>query len=261
MPSEGIENRKAVLNAIRDAEPAASASEIAEEVGLSKVAVRKHLTELKERPNVQSREIGQVPVYWTETEIDLTFEQDEPNVEIGFVVGEDEVGDKVQSQIDNVAEWAEDKFVGLQTAPETAIHPNDGPTEPGDEIQLHVTGIPGHWNDFGSRSRAENGRDQLAYEECSSSEADVLLTGTVYSKPTVPIEHTPYPDDYDLEERAQLSPWLFEPVNDAAFLKDVSVDWISPLEYPREVAGIPPEWDEMQSEDEGQLQSSEENDE
>jgi len=71
-----------------------------------------------------------------------------------------------------------------------------------------------------------------------------LISGELYEKPTVPIEHTDYPDDYDLELNigvkdiekdgttafvvAGMKNYLVRPCNDAVFLKDVSVDWISP---------------------------------
>ena len=139
----------------------------------------------------------------------------------------------------------EDKFVGLPTAPWTAVHPNDGPAEGGDKIQLRVCGKPGEWGVLTTRIW-ENRREELIFDELDGAETDALISGTLYERATVPIEHTNYPPDWDIElniggeyhdvgdENRQIlvvpgvKNYLVKPCNDAVFLKDVSVDWISP---------------------------------
>jgi hypothetical protein len=138
----------------------------------------------------------------------------------------------------------EDRFVGLPSAPWTAIHPNDAPAEGGDKIQIQVQGRPGNWGSFMTRLY-ENRRQELQYSETDEKEVQALISGELYEKPTVPIEHVDYPDDYDLElniggefkgdppNQALIAPgvksYLIRPCNDAVFLKNVKVDWICPV--------------------------------
>jgi len=137
----------------------------------------------------------------------------------------------------------ENRFVGLPSAPWTAVHPNDGPAEGGDKIQIQVQGGPGNWRSFMTRLY-ENRRRELQHSETDDKEVQALISGELYEKPTVPIEHVDYPDDYDLEgkigaelkreppKRALIATgpknYLIHPVNDAVFLKNVVVDWICP---------------------------------
>jgi len=230
MPRDGSDTREAVLETIRSAAWPLSVSEIADEIDTTGQTVRNHLQYLEDTPHITSRELGQTTIYRYE-EGGLGVEDE--NIKVGLDPREDHVSERVQMQVDSVEEWAKDRFVGLRTNPHTAVHPNDGEVGAGEKVQLRISGVPGDWSDNHPRVPHENRRDALLEEETIPGEANVLLSGTLYTKPTTPIEHVPYPDDYDLESRKEISPWLFEPCNDAVFLSDVEVEWISPLGHPR----------------------------
>ncbi|WP_143414710.1 helix-turn-helix domain-containing protein [Halorubrum sp. SD683] len=230
MPRDGSDTRQAVLETIRSAAWPLSVSEIADEIGTSGQTVRNHLQHLENNPNIDSRELGQTTIYRYE-EQDLGVEDE--NIKVGLDPRKEPVSERVEMQVRSVKEWATDRFVGLRTNPHTAVHPNDGEAGPGEKVQLRVMGVPGDWSDNHPRVLYEDRRDRLLEEETVPGEANVLLSGTLYSKPTTPIEHVRYPADYDLEERKEMSPWLFEPCNDAVFLTDVEVEWISPIGHPR----------------------------
>ena len=145
-----------------------------------------------------------------------------------------------------------DKFVGLPTAPWTATHPHDGPTQAGDRVQLRVEGTPGDWTSTITRDWDDR-REDLDPDELSPIETQALISGELYSKPTVPIEHSGYPGDFDLEGKTGadtrrvgdhsrevlvatgIKNHLLKPCNDAVFLKDVTVDWISPKGEPADL--------------------------
>lgn len=233
MASDGVDNRAALKRVVDAATPGIGAPEAAEEVGVSEPTARNHLKKLCEDGHIQKANFGGADVYYTESVI---FEEpDDVDEELGLTPDPRryETDDPVGEQLRDVVEAYTDRFVGLDSAPWTAIHPNDGPAEAGDRIQLLVNGIPGYWRNDLHRVHAEESRDHLTKQELEPGEANVLLSGTLYAKPTTPIEHRGVPDDYDLEQRKELSPWLFEPCNEAVFLGDVEVDWISPIGYPR----------------------------
>ena len=238
MGSDSVDNRTALKRVVDAATPGIGAPEAAEEVGVSEPTARNHLKKLCEGGHVQKANFGGADVYYT----------DEPALEMPDDVDEElgltpdprryESDSPVGSQLRDVVDAYTDRFVGLDSEPWTAIHPNDGPAEEGDRIQLLVNGIPGYWRNHLHRVHAENSREHLSKQEVVPGEANVLLSGSLYTKPTTPIEHRGIPDDYDLEQRAQLSPWLFQPCNEAVFLTDVEVDWISPIGYPRPEPGV-----------------------
>jgi len=139
----------------------------------------------------------------------------------------------------------EDRFVGLFTEPWTAVHPNDGPAVGGDRVQIQVEGSPGNWGQFKTRLY-ENRRQELRDRETNEREVQALISGELYEKPTVPIEHMDYPDDYALELNvggaykeiegrdrpvliaAGVKNYLLKPCDNAVFLQNVSVDWVAP---------------------------------
>lgn len=139
----------------------------------------------------------------------------------------------------------EDKFVGLPSEPWTAVHPDDGPATGGDKVQLQVEGTPSDWNHTIVRTWDNRRRGGLQFDETAETDTQALISGTLYEKPTAPIKHVEIPDDYDLEgntgakykefeghsRRVLIATgaknWLLRPSNDAVFLTDVSVDWIS----------------------------------
>jgi hypothetical protein len=82
--------------------------------------------------------------------------------------------------------------------------------------------------------------------EIDAHETQALVSGVLVEKPTVPIEHVGYPDDYELELNiggqyeqvkgrdrpilvaAGVKNYLIKPCDNAMFLTDISIDWISP---------------------------------
>lgn len=204
--------------------PVWTASSIADELDVSRPTVQDRLEEVEKDPRVKTMQVGNTKSYYLSDEDSRSIEEQHK---------------------DSIIEEYTDKFVGLLTEPWTAVHPNDGPAEAGDKVQIHVKGVPEHWGSFMTRAW-ENRREELTTEETSADQTEALITGELYAKPTVPIEHTDYPDDYDLElniggeyqkvdGRSRpilivpgVKNYLVKPCNDAVFLKDVSVDWISP---------------------------------
>lgn len=139
----------------------------------------------------------------------------------------------------------EDKFIGLASAPwETGA---DKPVEPGERVQLRVDGNPGSWRTLFT-THYDNRRKELHYEETTQHETEALISGEVYERPTVPIEHTDYPDDYDLEKQiggpdgpkivgdppvqglllGGMKNYLCRPANDAKFIRDIEIEWVNP---------------------------------
>lgn len=211
--------------------PVWTASALAEELGVSRPTVQDRLYEAEEDPRVRTMQVGNTKAYY------LSDEDSRPIKE---------------QHKDSIIEEFSDKFVGLPTAPWTAVHPNDGPAEAGDKVQIRVEGVPGRWGQLMTHAW-ENRRRDLIYEETSADQTQALISGKLYAKPTVPIEHTDYPDDYDLELNiggkyqevegrsrpillvSGVKNYLVKPCNDAVFLKDVSVDWMSPKGHGQEL--------------------------
>lgn len=211
--------------------PVWTASSLADELGVSRPTIQDRLEEVEENPRVRTIQVGNTKAYYVS-------EEDPRPIE--------------EQHKDSIIDEFTDKFVGLPTAPWTAVHPNDGPAEAGDKVQIRVEGVPGRWRQQMTHMW-ESRRQELIYEETSADETQALISGELYAKPTVPIEHTNYPDDYDLElniggeyqeieERSRpilivagVKNYLVKPCNDAVFLKDVSVDWMSPKGHGQEL--------------------------
>lgn len=213
--------------------PVWSATHIADNLGITRQTAQKRLKELESKnPNVQSLKIGQADAYFVP-------------------------GTKSQPYADSIEERHKlsiiqhftDEFMGLYSDATTAIHPNDGRAEAGDRIQFRVEGQPGSWGEgAGFRRHYENKREKLEPEEIVFGTTQALVSGTLYEKPTAPICEISWPDDYDLElnmggELRQVEGrtrpifvsgavknYMLKAYNDAVFLTDVNVDWISPID-------------------------------
>lgn len=224
-----------VLAIMRDANrPVWTASKLAERAGVARSTATKRLKKLAEAEEVETVQVGNATAYY------LVGIETQP------------VGDGEEPIKRDLRRSFEDRFVGLPSAPWTAVHPNDGPAEGGDKIQIQVEGRPGNWRPFMTRLY-ENRRQELHYNETDEEEVQALISGELYEKPTVPIEHTPYPDDYDLELNiggkyqeiedrsrplliaAGVENYLVKPCNDAVFLKNVEVDWVCPVGEGQEI--------------------------
>jgi DNA-binding Lrp family transcriptional regulator len=206
--------------------PVWTASKLAERAGVARSTATKRLKKLAEAEEVETVQVGNATAYY------LVGIETQP------------VGDGEEPIKRDLRRSFEDRFVGLPSAPWTAVHPNDGPAEAGDKIQIQVEGRPGNWRSFMTRLY-ENRRQELHYNETDEEEVQALISGELYEKSTVPIEHTDYPDDYDLELNigaefkgdppkqaliaAGVKNYLIRPCNDAVFLKNVEVDWLCPI--------------------------------
>lgn len=212
--------------------PVYTAPNVADRFDITRQTAHRRLKELaEESPHIAVTNIGQADAYYV------------PGVEVS------PPGDtKEERHRHSIEQWATDRFVGLHTEPWTAVHPNDGPATAGDKIQLHVQGHPGEWSIFYTRSW-ETRREQLEPNETMDRQTEALVSGELYTKPTVPVRHLNWPDDYDLElnlgthfetvtnddghERAILiasgvKNYELQACDDAVFFTNASVDWISP---------------------------------
>lgn len=236
-------------------------SEYMPSAGRDKAVTAEQIFEMMEgadRPAWSAKDVGDFYDVSTPTAKDRLEELDEhgwvetvqvSNVTAYFVPESDNLGLVERHKQSLVYEFT-DKFVGLPSAPWTAVHPNDGPAEAGDKIQIQVEGTPDHWRQFLTHAWP-NRREKLIYEETTSDETQALISGELYARPTTPIEHTDYPDDYELELNiggeykevdgrriliaAGVKNHLIKPCDDAVFLKNVSVDWMSPKGHGQEM--------------------------
>lgn len=127
-----------------------------------------------------------------------------------------------------------DRFVGSLHRPSIirTIHNTD--LTVGDEGKFLVMGRPGNWGQYEVAASDES----VGWIEPTGGEwYTAIITGNLYDKPTVPIEHIDYPDDYDLELNigaehrengnlvaAGVKNYLIKPCNNALFLQDITVE-------------------------------------
>jgi hypothetical protein len=210
--------------------PVWTSSSVAENLDITRQTAHARLKQLEsESPEIVSIDVGQATAYYVPGVDTLSGDTTEENHQ------------------HSIRQEYTDKFVGLHSEPWTAIHPNDGPAEGGDKIQLWIEGVPGNWRIF-RRFKWDNRREKIYEEELDNMETQALITGKLYEKPTVPIKHIDWPDDYELElnlgtkwhtiesdeggRRVLLAHgmknYLLQACDNAVFLQDVSVDWISP---------------------------------
>lgn len=205
--------------------PVWTASSLADELGVSRPTIQDRLEEVEETPRVRTMQVGNTKAYYVSEE--------DPRA-----IGE--------QHKDSIIDEFTDKFVGLPTAPETAVHPNDGPAEAGDKLQLAVEGVPGDWKRVAAYPWER--RTEEFHQDRVSDQTQALISGELYGKPTAPIAHREIPDDYDLERKtgaeykefdeaphpvliaSGAKNYLLKPHNNAVFLKNVSVDQIWPKE-------------------------------
>jgi hypothetical protein len=202
--------------------PVWTAKDIGDAGGVSRVTASKRLKEMADDDNLETIEIGNATVYYL------------AGLEMKPTGDNDLIKQSLRQEF-------EDKFIGLVTEPwETGA---DKPVEPGDRVQIQVDGEPGRWTTVFTR-HYDNRRKELHYDETIESDTQALISGEVYEKPTTPIEHTDYPDDYDLEEKigaeivgdpphqgilaTGFKNYLIRPANDAKFIRDIEIEWVSP---------------------------------
>lgn len=204
--------------------PVWSATNVAEYFGVSRPTADKRLKELHNEGRLDSLKLGNAVGYLPAR----------PGTD--RALNEEELKNSIIRHFT-------DSFVGLPTAPWTAVNPNDGPAVEGDKVQIRVEGTPYKWYDTMTRP-IEDKRGPLLESELDGDETQALIIGELYTKPTTPIEHTSYPDNYDIEVELGVSiqhtdkgsilvasgpkNYLLQPCNEAVFLKNVEVEWISP---------------------------------
>lgn len=238
-PNQKITDEQFVAVLKSGTRPVWTASNLADHFDITRQTAYERLEELEESiKDIVSIKVGNSTAYYI------------PGVSSGRPVPVDDLAEQHKQSL--IQEFT-DKFVGLPTAPWTAVHPNDGPAEAGDKVQLRVEGVPGRWGHSMTHTW-ENRREELIYEETAEDETQALVSGELYAKPTVPIEHENYPDDYDLELNigaeykevddrqiliaAGVKNYLIKPCDDAVFLKNVSVDWMSPKGHGQEIETV-----------------------
>jgi hypothetical protein len=205
-------------------------STLAEELDITRQTANRRLNQLEhESEKVESVKVGRATAYYV------------PGVEPL------PAGDTIEERHrQSIIQAYTDRFVGLESAPWTAVHPNDGPAEAGDKVQLLVTGTPGNWGHMRAFTW-DNRREKLPEGETDNDRTQALVSGQLYGRPTTPIEHIDYSahgNDWDLEMHIGINEvetekgiallatgvkrhWIV-PENDAVFLTDVEVDYISP---------------------------------
>jgi len=210
-------------------QPVWTTSRLAEELDITRQTANNRLQQLEEdSEKVVSIDVGRATAYYVPGVKPLP------------------PGDSEEKHRQSIIQAYTGRFVGLEHAPETAVHPKDGPAEAGDKVQLLVNGSPGDWG----HQRAftwDNRREELDEGEIESGRTQALISGRLEGRPTTPIEHidySPHGDDWDLEMHIGINEvdtdsgtaylatgvrrhWIV-PENDAVFLTEVEVDWISP---------------------------------
>lgn len=218
-----------ILSYLKDgSHPVWTSGQLAEKTDVSRKTAKSHLEDMADEGEIESMDVGNTTAYYCR------------GVETDYRESSEGALER------DIKREFEDRWVGLRKFPWTARLPNEGPAEAGDKVQIQVEGTRGDWSVFKTRNW-ENRREELEPKEQVDDEVQALVSGELYGKPTVPIEHVDYPDHYDLEGeiRAEweevgeegrrvlmaygMKKHLIKPQNDAVFLKDVSVDWISPI--------------------------------
>lgn len=200
--------------------PVWTAKDVADHFNISRPTSTDRVKELEDEGWLETIEVGNATAYFIPDEENLSLEERHEQ---------------------SIIREFRDKFVGLLDAPWTAVHPRDGALKAGDKVQILVEGVPGRWNSV-EKYAWEKRRDELDEEEILADETQALISGELYGKPTTAIEHRDYPDDYNLEEEIGVEilekgssllasgpkNYLIRPHNDAVFLGNVTVDWMSP---------------------------------
>lgn len=223
--------------------PVWSVSDIAEHENVARVTAQKRMDELVEDGLVETVHVANATAYYL------------PGVLVQVP------GDDVEAIKRDLRRAWTDRFVGLRSDPTTAVHPNDGPATAGDEVQILTEGEPGDWREV-LTVPAEDRRQQLESPELVAGEIQALVSGTLYAKPTVPAAHIDFDRDYSLEQQtgatvrdvdgrdvfvaAGPKNYLVRPHDEAVFLTDVAVDFVSPLGAEKGV-GTDPEPDELEA--------------
>lgn len=207
---------------LRDADrPVWSAKQLAERADVSRPTAGDRLQEAVDRGKIATIKIGNGTGYYLPGKEMKRFEE-----------GDSAVGEGLR------AFWT-DRFVGDQREPSTVQTMERETLTAGDRVKFLVMGWPGDW---GMVQAVAVDESVWPIDPPPPEGYTGTITGELYAKPTVPIEHIQYPDDYDLElnvggEYTELQGrdhtvlmaggvrnyWI-RPCNDALFLSDVQVE-------------------------------------
>lgn len=215
-----------VLEIMRNADrPVWTASKLAERAGVARSTATKRLKNLAEAEEVETIQVGNATAYY------IVGIKTQP---VG--AGEEPIKRDIRRSF-------EDEFVGDFSSP-SQVSTFDGVATAGDKIQILVEGSPGEWER----------RKELSNNRTDQEEVQALISGELYEKATVPIEHADYPPDWDLElnigphiEETKkgsaliatgVKNHLIRPCDNALFLENVEVDWICPVGEGQELIDI-----------------------
>lgn len=211
-----------------DRRPVWTNSTIADELDITRQTANYRLKELEEKSDeIISIDVGQATAYYV------------PGIKPLPVTGNTK-----EYHRQSIIRWATDLFVGDRGEP-WQIRTGEENLTAGDTVQIVVVGTPGNWekSTIFSPLPGDQAREEPPSGAISEIRTQALVSGELYGKPTVPIEHVDYPDDWDL--KGQLGTeyvgdppnqpllaggpkrHLLRAANNAVHLKNPSVDWIS----------------------------------
>lgn len=197
--------------------PVWSATSLADYIDVSRPTATDRLKELHDDGRLQTMDVGNVTVYYVPEGEPESFEE--------------ELRQDLRREF-------EGRFVGLPSAPWTAVNPEHGAAEAGSDVQLVISGAPRNWAIVEAYAGGEY--EELTEDKTGEESTQALVSGRLYAEPTTPIEHIEYPDEPDLETQLGVkielvgnkavliaegvSNHLLRPCNEAVFLSDVRID-------------------------------------
>lgn len=209
------------VSIIRDAErPVWTVQQFADRADVSHPTARERLSEAVDRGDITTMDVAGCTVYYLPGKEMERFDDGEHSVAGGLRT------------------YWEGRFVGDRREPSILPTMHGAELSAGDRGKFQAIGWPGDWEII----------EAVAYDESLGSKIAPpapegytgIITGELEARPTVPIEHTAYPDDYDLELNigardseieghpaviaTGVKSHLIRPCNDALFLRNVVVE-------------------------------------
>lgn len=197
-----------------DDRPGWSATALAENFDVTRQTAHTRLKDLVEEvEDIRKMEVGTALLYYS------TFDTG------GYAPSPENPAEERNKQ--KLVHYLDGQFVGSLDAPWTPTPFQTDPAKAGDHIQflieMHSDSV-----EIRESYTEENRLNELPNRKKVEDSVQALAFGELYEKPTTPIEHMSYADDYDLEALAEREPQLFSPCNGAVFLTGVRIDDLSP---------------------------------